>query len=48
MHRVASHRGIPISLQSMFVCPFTHFDPPTFPNGCAMVPIHEHVENDFK
>jgi len=32
----------------MFVCPFTHFDLPTFLNGGAMVPIHDHVENDCK
>jgi hypothetical protein len=40
MDRVTSARGTPISLQSMFVLPFTHFDSPTFPNRGAMVPIH--------
>jgi hypothetical protein len=38
--RVTLGSGTPISLQLMFVLPFTHFDPPTFPNGGAMVPIH--------
>jgi hypothetical protein len=38
--RATLRQGIPISLQSMFVLPFAHFDSPRFPNGGAMVPIH--------
>jgi hypothetical protein len=39
MDRATWWWGTPILLQSIFVLPFTHFDPPTFPNGGAMVPI---------
>ena len=48
MDRVTSCQGIPIWLQSMFVLPFAHFDPPSFPNDGAMVPIHDCLGDDFK
>ena len=44
MDRAAWCQGTPISLQSMFVLPFTHFGSPRFLNGGAMVPIHKPEE----
>ena len=43
MDRAISRQGTPISLQSMFVSPSAHCDPPLVPDEGAMVPIHDHL-----